>query len=282
MTRKATSFMTSIQRRASLNSMASNMRMAPRIQHQVAQVQVAVALAHEAAAFAIFKRHPEFGERRFAPAFQSLQRGLVPGLDARTDLDEILPHRFEDVVRIAEGHVVAGHGDAAVEFGQLPGQQIDVWRTQLAAHQHPVEPRLLGELDHLDRVFDDLAAAGEHGRCRRTDDGNDFQVKRRRQPPVQAQFLFTEKAALFEGAEIEETQVDRLLDLVGTGRSAAPRKYGFRPAACPAPGGRNRQGGAMPGSGVAVRCPPRPSLLPSTGPARERRISATDYTRNFP
>ncbi len=176
------------------------------VPYHVGEVGVAMTFADEAAVFAILEHFPEFGESQLAPALQTLQLGLIRRFDARTDLLEILPHRFVDVFRIAEGPVVAGHRDPAVKFGQLLRQQVDVWRTQFAARQHSVEPRLLGKLDHLDGVFDGLAGTVEPGRCGRTGDGNHAEVERFRQAPVQAQLLFAIEAAFVERAEIEETR----------------------------------------------------------------------------
>src|SRR5690606_8887009 len=62
--------------------------------------------------------------------------------------------------------------------------------------------------------FDGRAVAIETGRVLAAADGNDIQVEVRSQTPVQAQLFGAEMRALLEGGEIEETEIDRFLDLV--------------------------------------------------------------------
>src|SRR5690606_1656374 len=92
--------------------------------------------------------------------------------------------------------------------------RIDMFRSQLTGALHVAQQILLAELTGLDHVFDGRAVAIETGRVLAAADGNDIQVEVRSQAPVQAQLFGAEMRALLEGGEIEETEIDRFLDLV--------------------------------------------------------------------
>jgi hypothetical protein len=78
-----------------------------------------------------------------------------------------------------------------------------------------VEPPRFGEAAHLQRVFDDGAAAGELWLVRTTGDRHHGQVNVGRKATVQTQLGRAARVALVECAVVEEGQGERLLDLVG-------------------------------------------------------------------
>jgi hypothetical protein len=92
-----------------------------------------------------------------------------------------------------------------------------VYRLQLAAREHSIQPRLFGKLDHLDGVFDGLAGTIEPGGSGRAGNGDHAKIECFRQTPVQTQFLLAIEAAFVERAEIEEPEIHRFLDFVGVG-----------------------------------------------------------------
>jgi hypothetical protein len=71
------------------------------------------------------------------------------------------------------------------------------------------------EIAHLYSVFDDFPTAADLRRLRRAADRYDLEVKLRREPRVQPEFLLAEKPSFIQGRGIEETEIDGLLDLVG-------------------------------------------------------------------
>ena len=182
----------------------------------VAEVKVAVAFAHEAVFPAPAERgrtRREFGLR---PRAECLERSPVGGiLDQWQRLREVLPRVGEDVLRGAVRPVGRRDRDPPVERGDHRRERVDALRREPAAREQAGSKRVLGELAHLDRVFLHWPAAADDRRVGRTGDRDHVEVEGGGEPPVQPQFLFAAALARRERAEIEESERDRLLDLVG-------------------------------------------------------------------
>ncbi len=104
-----------------------------------------------------------------------------------------------------------------MKIGQIIGELVDQIQGKTSCRQLPVEQRLLREAGHLHRILDCLAIPGQ-ARCIGGAGDRDYrQIKFRGQTTVETQFLLAITAASGEGAEIEKSQRDRLLDLVGVG-----------------------------------------------------------------
>ncbi len=86
---------------------------------------------------------------------------------------------------------------------------------QQAGRKLVIEAQLLVEAPHPDGVLERLAVTADDGLCRTSGYGNHVEVELRRPRPVQAQLLFAKMPAFLQGAEVEEIEHDRLLDLVG-------------------------------------------------------------------
>ena len=69
--------------------------------------------------FPVLECLAQFVEGQLAPDFKASQLRLVLRFDARSDLFEVLAHRFVDAFGQAEDFGVAGGGDTAMKLGQL-------------------------------------------------------------------------------------------------------------------------------------------------------------------
>ncbi len=187
-------------------------------ERDVAQVKVAVALADEALPVPPLERRREPRGLGVRPGVELFELRAVPGVfDGPLHLDEVLADRAHDARGAAERRLGRGAGGLAVKRRDCGGDLVHVRGRELAARQHPRQQAVLVELPHLHRVFDRRALASEHGCVQRTRDRNDVQVKRRREPAVEAELLAAIELASRQGGEIEEVEVDGLLDLVREG-----------------------------------------------------------------
>ena len=124
---------------------------------QIAQMQVAVAFAHEAVALAPLMREAFlFGA---APALQCRQ-----ALDIRRIIKlgekqfEVFRDRTEDVVRLAPRAIGRSAGAfVEMEAGQPRGERVYLHGTQLAAFVQMIQRSIERELAHLHGVFDGFA-----------------------------------------------------------------------------------------------------------------------------
>ena len=135
--------------------------------------------------------------------------------DERQGLDEVLGDGVMGALGCSEVALCGGPLGAGVEVGRDAGDAVDALRRELAAGDQPVEQPRLVELAHLHGVFHGLTGAPEHRGLRCAGEGDDVQVQRGREPPVQTQLLPAAMGALVERAEVEEAEIERLLDLVG-------------------------------------------------------------------
>jgi hypothetical protein len=99
--------------------------------------------------------------------------------------------------------------------GDVLPELLHVGDGQQSVRELAVETQGLVEAHHLHRVLEYFAVAADGWLVRRPRDRNDLQVQFRRPRPVEPKFLFAIMLALFQRAEIEEVEYDRLLDLVG-------------------------------------------------------------------
>ncbi len=106
-------------------------------------------------------------------------------------------------------------GRCQVEAGDLGGQGIDVRLGQFAALLHFAEQLALGEFAHAQGVFDHRTAAIQLGSAFAAGDGHHVPVEIAGQALIEAQLLTAEVTAGLQVGEVEETEVHRLLDLVG-------------------------------------------------------------------
>src|SRR5512133_1197434 len=108
-----------------------------------------------------------------------------------------------------------------MEVGELVGQGVDVFRTQLPLSQAAIEQSGLRELDHLDGKLDAFFAlarllyAGDARTIRRAKDRHDGKIKLGRKPAVEPQLVLAGDAALVEPTVIKKGKLDGLFDLVG-------------------------------------------------------------------
>ena len=208
--------MVSIHRSSGLNSRQSNIVSAAVDERDVAQVQVAVALADEAAAPPFVQPRPQRRIGRRGPRLEPGQRLRVAGeVGQPADVGEVLHRVVEDVRRHAVRPVGRRRVDAAVKRGDLGGELVDQRRRQRAAREHLRQQGVLREFAHPHRVVQHRAVAFERGRGRTAADGDDVEIEVGREPAVESQFLGAEVPARFQRAEVEEPEVDGLLDLVG-------------------------------------------------------------------
>ena len=178
--------------------------------HRVGQVQVAVALAHPAGGLALFEQRPQpprlvvepaaqaAEDGRLDEAAQAVERGRGIGLDARHGT----PRRLG-----------TGRRNPFVERGQPGRQAIEVRRLERAGGQPLAQQRSGRELPHAQHVFDRFAGPLQTRRRDAAADRHHVAIERWRQPPVQAQLLVAVVPARLQGAEVEEAEAHRLLDL---------------------------------------------------------------------
>lgn len=181
-------------------------------------MNVAMAFANRAVGGALLKQGLQTGKAALRPGLQGIdlqQVGLVA--EQRADLFEVLPHRRDDGAGVAQRVIGGDPWCVLVEAGNLRGQGVDMGAGQLATGLHGIEQLALGELAHLQGVFQYRATAVELRRRAAAGDRQDLQVQAIGQTLVQAQLFGTEVAACRQLGEVEKAKVDRLFDLVGKG-----------------------------------------------------------------
>ena len=125
-----------------------------------------------------------------------------------------------DVLRRPERAVGTRDVDASVEIGDDGRQRVDVRGSELTAREHAARERVLRELAHLDRVLERRPAATDRRSSDAAGNWDNVEIKRRREPAIEPQFLLAVETPRGERREIEEPQCNRLLDLV----RVAPRQ----------------------------------------------------------
>ena len=178
----------------------------------VVPVEIAVALPHPAVPAALLDEPPQAGEVGLEPGTQGpdappLRRTDRPLGQIRNGVEQ----GGEDRIRGAVGTVRRGHRNGGVEGRQPLGDPID----DVRGHPAAAEQGALGKAAHHHRILQRLAQAGDLRGLRGAGDRYHRQVGVRGQATVEAQLLATEETSPLQGAEVQEAQVDRLLDLIG-------------------------------------------------------------------
>lgn len=101
-----------------------------------------------------------------------------------------------------------------MEIGQQRRQFVDVPALERAGAQLLAKQRAGREPAHANRIFQHRARAVQRGRPVSACDARDAKVQRRRQAPVQPDFLLAEVPPNVQRAVVHERQPHRLLDLV--------------------------------------------------------------------
>ena len=186
----------------------------------VAQVQVAVALAHPSGGQALRDHGLQARVGLGLPALQPLERGAVERAGRhkgrrRQQLAQAVAQRGPHLRRRAPGALRRGHGRALVEAGQPHGQLVHVGRAQLAACGEAVPQAVLVEGAHAHRDVEHRAVAAQAGPVVAAGHRHHVQVGIGRQPAVQPQFLGAGRASPRQRRLVEVRGGQRLLDLVG-------------------------------------------------------------------
>ena len=102
-----------------------------------------------------------------------------------------------------------------MEARDARGEAVYLFGTQFAALRQVVERVFRREAAHLHRVFERSARTAETRRIRTAGDPHDTEVIAGSQTPVQPHLLVAGLTAQRKRAEIEESEIDGFLDLVG-------------------------------------------------------------------
>ena len=179
-------------------------------------MHIAMTLAHETAVLAPAEYRVQAITGRCTPCLQVFQlRCALTRRQALAYLLEVFLNRMTHRCGFAVTAILARYRDGFVEAGYQPCNRVQLPWLQFTPAQYTVELRVLGKLQHAHRVFNGIALATEHRLFRCTGYRQHIEVGIRRQAPVQAQLFFAVETALVECGEIEKTEINRLLDLVG-------------------------------------------------------------------
>ena len=197
--------------------------------HNIAQMQIAVAFAYVTFHLALTEQGLARVVFVFGPISQWGDARLI-----RRVRQQIVERR--EIIACRRDHHLGGSVRTAacrdagtgMKCGDARCQRIEVRAGENALCKQAAGQRVLRKFAHFDCVFKGRCVAGNVRiatahvwTARAAGDFHHGYIKRRRQPAIQAQLLLATTAPRFERAEIEKTQVDRLLDLVGV----LPRQY---------------------------------------------------------
>ncbi len=156
-------------------------------ERHVAEMQITVALAHEAALLAaresLFTRSPGartgLAQRRQPCA----QAGVV---DQGQELLEVAIHWIVHRARLAEP-ALGGRGiDAPMEVRHVPCKRVDIPRPERPASSQAIHQRRLGELSHPNCVLDGRSFTAHARVLVGTSDGDDGQIDVGSEAPIEA------------------------------------------------------------------------------------------------
>jgi hypothetical protein len=186
------------------------------VQHDVGEMQVAVAFAHEAAVAAVAQK------RRDARVLR--ERPLAQRRDAGREVRVVL--RREHVIEVGDrvrqrdsgcpprvGHGRGGR--ATMKASDQACQLVDALGRQPAFAQQPVEFQRAIEAPHAHRVLEHGPIAADLRLVRGAGHGHDIEVEFRREPAIQPHLLFARRAPPGERREVEKSEVEGLFQLVG-------------------------------------------------------------------
>ncbi len=178
-------------------------------QHDVAEMGVTMAAAHQAFCRTLFQQRHRLGEALMAEAIETLdrlarQRGL--GTEFRGVAVDDLRDGWQPCRSIRSLGV-------QVRITDHIRQRLAKRGRDLAGARQVIEGPALIETGHLDRPFDHFALAVDLRAVRPARDRNDAAVKHRRMATVDRQFLLAGLLAQRERRVVQEGQPHRALDL---------------------------------------------------------------------
>ena len=184
-------------------------------QHDVAQVQVAVALPHESRGTAFIEQRSTTVEFARAPFGQPAARaGIQNALTVLSESGGIaVDHPCHPWLATVIGPALRRH----MKLGDGGRQSWHQSEIQAPGRGESVEERLLREAIHLDHPIDGRASAVEcECSVRFAGDGHDASIDGRCGASIEAHLGVTHRATAFCGREIEIIESDGPLELVGT------------------------------------------------------------------
>jgi hypothetical protein len=185
-------------------------------QHDVGQMQVAMALADEPAVAPGREPAPAAVELLLRPLRQPVQPcALVLVVEPQQAQREVLARPAQHLLRRTVVGAGGRKGRPAVKPGDRGSQPVDVHRVQPAGARAAVGQVAGGKAAHSDRVLDGRPAAAEPRRRLGSGDPHHVHVKLLRGAPVQPDLLLAEVLPGLQRAEVDEAEGDRLLQLVG-------------------------------------------------------------------
>ena len=193
-------------------------------------MQVAVAFAHPAGGAARGHQRRQAPALGLAPVRQPLQRAGQRGARAqRRQGGKVVVRQPRQIGRMAPGAVGRCLCGLGLEGGHRTRQGVDLGGPQGAARGALGQQGAGRKAAHVHGPFDRLRGiATQARRRRRAGDRQHLQVQLGRAAAVDAQLLLAGGAALRQGAEVQEVQRQRLLDLVGMlARQQQPGNVGF-------------------------------------------------------
>jgi hypothetical protein len=189
----------------------------------VAEVKIAMALAHPAGGQPGSDDRRDALERGGLPGREPFERGLLcaaVGRPARprslcAQVAQAVQQRGAHQRRRAEAAIGRRHRASGVEARDARSQIVDVGGAQLAAARQPVPQVRVVERAHLHRDIEHRAASVELRPRQAARDLDDVEVKVRGEAPVQAQLFGARASTQGQRRLVEERGGDRLLQLVG-------------------------------------------------------------------
>ena len=183
-------------------------------EHDVGEVQIAVAVPHPAVGTALVEKVGSCLELSLRGRVQRCDRGRVE--DGGCEAREIAGIALDDRPHRRVAALVAADLGLGVETADLDRQRLDQVRAQLASCRDPVELGVLRETGHLEQPFDRLARPAERqaavGLAR---DRDDAAVELGRRAPVQGELGLECRLAPRERGEVHEAEAHRALHLPG-------------------------------------------------------------------
>ena len=137
------------------------------------------------------------------------------GADLGGGLVEVLAGVAGDDLEAAERRDVLAVFGGGVKAGDLPGQRLDEARCNGPAPEPRLQGRVVRQARHFHGPLDHFAVAADLERLAVPGHGDHAEIDGRRQAAVEPHFLLAEVPPPFQGGEIQKTEIDRLLDLVG-------------------------------------------------------------------
>ena len=180
--------------------------------HDVAQVQIAVALADEAGRASTVEQLGAAIQLAEEVASEPLTHRLVEAVTAYSSRPAAFPSMTQRIPALPP--VIAPRPGVVVEARHRVAQRLDLVDLERATIGEPVEELRLVEARHVDAPVDRIArsADGEQS-VRRAGDGDDATIERRRGASIEPQLRFARGAPQPRGREVQVVEADRPLQL---------------------------------------------------------------------